>query len=121
MVVMEEVSLEPYKPYADIRGDLSDKQRQAVRAELLKCLRLLHGMKMVHGDIRDINLLVCTEGTIAIKLIDFDWAGRVGDVRYPSNVNRLSVRRPETACDGALVLVEHDMEMLNFMIPSTSG
>lgn len=50
-------------------------------------------------------------------LLDFDWAGRIGEARYPMNLNRSEgLRRPDGACDGALILADHDIEMLEFII-----
>jgi hypothetical protein len=52
-------------------------------------------------------------------LFDFDWAGEIGNVRYPINVNRgPQLERPDGAYDGALIMAEHDIEMLNLMFKS---
>ena len=46
-------------------------------------------------------------------LVDFDWAGKEGEVHYPMNVNRSDIKRPDGARDGQLIKKEHDLEMLN--------
>ena len=114
MVVMEAIDLQTYSLLCDLR--LRDDQRTRVRDELLVCLRSLHNERMVHGDIRDTNLFVGPDDDI--KLIDFDWAGKFGQVRYPSNINRSSVARPSTVSDGELVNPEHDYNMVDLMLPN---
>ena len=76
----------------------------------------LHQRGYVHGDLRDTNLMVRKDGAPEIILFDFDWAGEIGEVRYPINVNRgPDLLRPDGAYDGELITAEHDMEMLDIM------
>jgi tRNA A-37 threonylcarbamoyl transferase component Bud32 len=44
----------------------------------------VHNAGYVHGDIRTSNILVYKNSPM---LIDFDWAGNKGVVRYPINMN----------------------------------
>jgi serine/threonine protein kinase len=107
MVVMEMIgedyvrlsdSPRPYSHYEDMR-------------EKLGCL---HQANYVHGDVRDTNILVQKDGVEGFKLVDFDWSGRIGHVRYPMNVYRdLRLWRPSEAEDGQLIKADHDIEMLN--------
>ncbi|KAL4078083.1 hypothetical protein J3A83DRAFT_4369554 [Scleroderma citrinum] len=47
-------------------------------------------------------------------LIDFEWAGKNGEVRDPMNVNKgPNLWRPDGAVDGALIMPGHDIDMLN--------
>jgi hypothetical protein len=79
----------------------------------------LHQQGYVHGDVRDTNLMVRKDGKPGFMLFDFDWAGEIGNVRYPINVNRgPGLERPDGAYDGALIAAEHDIEMLNIMFKS---
>ncbi|KAH9175160.1 hypothetical protein EDB89DRAFT_2066957 [Lactarius sanguifluus] len=48
--------------------------------ELQKLVQCFHDKDMVHGDLRESNILC--EGENAM-LIDFDWGGRVGEAAYP--------------------------------------
>jgi hypothetical protein len=121
MVVMEKLD-QRYSLYHDIHSNsntISNEHRQQIRDALSKCVDKLHSSEMVHGDIRDSNLLIRTDDTSDIKLIDFDWAGEVNVVRYPMNVNCTDIRRPDTAYDGELVTKEHDLDMIEFMFCST--
>ena len=80
--------------------------------DLQDILSRLHGEGFVHGDIRDTNIMVL-EGGERLMLVDFDWAGKVGEVRYPMNVYRGErLWRPDGACGGELITAEHDIQML---------
>lgn len=64
----------------------------------------------MHGDVRDTNIMLSPDGEI--MLVDFDWAGKAGEIRYPMNVNREDIWRPDGAVDGNLILADHDIAML---------
>ncbi|KAF8157793.1 hypothetical protein B0H34DRAFT_844095 [Crassisporium funariophilum] len=105
MVVMDDVR-EEYE-HLGARNSLSDKIRQ--------CLRQLHQAGFVHGDIRDTNLMVKRGGFNdgSFLVVDYDSGGKIKQVRYPLNLNTTSVKRPEEATGGAIIEVEHDLEMLD--------
>lgn len=74
----------------------------------------LHQSGYVHGDIRDTNVMVSSNGHVI--LLDFDWAGESGKVRYPMNTHYGDdLWRPEGARDGMLITCEHDIEMMDAM------
>lgn len=52
------------------------------------------------------------DGEAGFMLFDFDWAGKIGEVRYPYNVNRQDIWRPDAVRDKELVKADHDMQML---------
>ena len=83
--------------------------------EVRERLVQLHQAGWVHGDVRATNIMVKKNGQPGIMLLDFDWAGKIGEVRYPMNVNVTEVRRPDGAIDKKLVLAEHDMAMIGYM------
>jgi len=64
------VFVPPYSHYDDIIGKLTS----------------LHQENYVHGDVRNMNIMVKKDGSQGFKLVDFDWSGRIGDVRYLMNV-----------------------------------
>lgn len=67
-----------------------------VRAGLRATLAALHHANLVHGDIRDANVLVKEDGGEGFMVLDFDWAGVMGEVRYLMNVFRgRGLWRPE--------------------------
>lgn len=88
-----------------------------LRPKVLGILNVIHAAGFVHGDIRDTNILVQhTDGKINLKLVDFDWGGREGEVRYSMRINRHTVKRPEGAVDGELITKEHDVYMADVML-----
>jgi serine/threonine protein kinase len=108
MVVMEDLN-----DYFDLFGSLLAPDRvDAVKGRLGEVLGQMHQQGFVHGDVRNVNVMVTKDPTPAVMLVDFDWAGRIGEARYPMNVNREDVYRPEGAVDNELILAEHDMSML---------
>jgi hypothetical protein len=74
-----------------------------------------HQLGFVHGDIRTTNIMVQKNGEPGVMFIDFDWAGRIGTVRYPMNVNTEDIKRPDGAIDNKLILAEHDIAMIDFL------
>jgi len=51
----------------------------------------LESKNYVHGDLRSNNIVIRTdviEKSVDLKVIDFDWAGEAGQVRYPEERNR---------------------------------
>jgi len=49
--------------------------------ELQKVMVLFHGKNLVHGDLRDTNIIV--EDDERVLLVDFDWGGLDGETTYP--------------------------------------
>jgi serine/threonine protein kinase len=114
MVVMEDLSA---GDYFDLFGSsLAPDRVAAIKERLDQVLVQMHQQGLVHGDLRDANVMVTNDPTPAVMLVDFDWAGRIGEARYPINVNRGDVYRPEGAVDNELILAEHDMWMLTQLI-----
>lgn len=56
--------------------------RSLVEPKLREVLRILHAANFVHGDLRIYNMLWDAD-TQQLKLVDFDWAGVQGTLRYP--------------------------------------
>lgn len=109
MVVME--YMKDYKPFSifDDPASISTQLRQIVK----ELVASFHAQKLVHGDIRDTNLLVRVEdGTLKTKLIDFDWGGREGEARYPVLINKSTIPRPSDVIGGQLITIDHDLKMV---------
>ena len=61
---------------------------------LIKLLKTMKENNVVHGDLRPNNIMCRTrphKGTegeeLEIKVIDFDWAGKLGSAKYPAIMN----------------------------------
>ena len=50
--------------------------------ELRELVNLFHSHDLVHGDLRNANILCNDDGKMF--LLDFDWGGKVGEARYPT-------------------------------------
>ncbi|RDX42866.1 hypothetical protein OH76DRAFT_1410738 [Lentinus brumalis] len=74
-----------------------------------QAIKVLHNEHIVHGDVRFPNILVGPDGTM--KLIDFDWAGEEGTVRYPIRVDTHVVDAPGVRPYGKIEAA-HDRAML---------
>ncbi|KAG8922969.1 hypothetical protein FRC02_011496, partial [Tulasnella sp. 418] len=81
MVIME--YLDPR--YYTSLSSLVDKSR--IQLEAKHHVVNLHQEGYVHGNIHDSNLLISTDvdATNRVMLLDFDWAGKIGETRYPIN------------------------------------
>ena len=78
----------------------------------------LHYFKQVHGDIRRPNILYGTtfyndnDRSKQFWLIDFDWAGKDGEVRYPVQLNNKINWHCEVKV-GSVIKCAHDLFMLD--------
>jgi len=114
MIVMDYLDYDHYHVPED--SDLSDELYEVMKNSLDK----LHKAGFVHGDIRIINTMVKNSEPSRFMLLDFDWSGIIGEVRYPPNVNTAQeLQRPDGAIDGKLVLAKHDRKMLKVMFPTS--
>jgi hypothetical protein len=86
-------------------------------SEVKDKLALLHQAGYVHGDIRPSNIMVRKDGKPGIIFLDFDWAGVIGEVRYPMNINNVDICRPPHAVDAELIWADHDIQMAD-LLPS---
>ena len=87
--------------------------------EIFSTVIKLHENGMVHGDLRDTNLLVKQHGVPEFMLIDFDWAGYSGKVMYPRHVNiSPTLGRPDGVEDGKPISVDHNIAMLQHLFPN---
>ncbi|KAG2362906.1 hypothetical protein BDR07DRAFT_1450949 [Suillus spraguei] len=102
----------------DVLADLPNTEHipRSAFEPIREQLKELHAEKLVHGDIRDTNILVKKDDRTKFMIIDFDWAGTANVVLYPPYVNYTQITRPNDARDGLAVKAAHDDEMLDFII-----
>lgn len=122
LVVMDE---SPYGVLYKQHRLLTASQEAQVESKTGHITELLHQNGFVHGDIRDSNILVdsgsLASDNVKLHLIDFDWAGRAEQVKYPMGVNTVSVQRPAEVKYNALITKEHDIQMVKNLFGKTSG
>ncbi|KAH9914680.1 uncharacterized protein B0H18DRAFT_1215836 [Fomitopsis serialis] len=117
MIVMEDKSAD-YTSLWDAKYNKGGKHWTAlehVRAKVRDGLRSLHKQGYVHGDVRDVNVLVrnatAPKTQPAALLVDWDWAGEKSSARYPYRMNLVDVKRPDDARPGEEIKEAHDMWM----------
>jgi serine/threonine protein kinase len=59
-----------------------------LEGELLALVHEMHDQNLVHGDLREANILVPREGTAdelnrPFVIVDFDWGGEIGRAKFP--------------------------------------
>ena len=98
---------------------LTKDQQEKIRWKVEKTLQVLHDAGFVHGDVRSTNILIDLESldsdNVGIHFVDFDWAGHIGEAKYPNDINGITVKRPEGAEGGKLITVEHDKTMVSYL------
>jgi serine/threonine protein kinase len=109
MVVMDWLGPDKWCPLDEITITRKDVD------PLILSISQLHQSGYGHGDLRAANILVSKSDPKRYMIVDFDWAGTLGIVRYPMNVNRVEIWRPDSVVDEALILAEHDVSMLEHM------
>ena len=78
---------------------------------LREAAKRLHDNGYVHGDIRGPNVILVDEKNL--KVIDFDWSGREGSVRYPVDVNLSSdIEWHEDVRRLGRIMKEHDEHLV---------
>lgn len=88
-----------------------------ILSQCSEALDILHNCNICHGDFRHTNILVQSD---RISVIDFDWSGEVGTVKYPHFMNHADIQWPAGVSDGELISKEHDKHWLeqfnNFLV-----
>ena len=110
MVVMEYVD---GNTFAVAKKKMSEESIRNVRSQVERALQLLHNSGLVFGDLRPLNVMITKDGRI--KLIDFNWAGVEGQVKYPSLISSgiIWAKGVEAL---AVIRKEHDWEMFEKLI-----
>ena len=85
------------------------------KTDLGQALDQLHSAGYVFGDLRRPNVIVTPHGRRSTaQLIDFDWAGKEGEVKYPVSISS-SIDWPAGVQGLAPILKEHDHVMLGWL------
>lgn len=109
MVVMEHVVGETLSSLRVKPGGSNHLNVSNLLRSLRNVVKMLHEQGFVFGDLRPPNIMVTPQN--AIKLIDFDWAGKVGVVKYPLLMSS-GITWPSGATGGGLISKQHDWDMI---------
>lgn len=103
----------------------SPLSRNLISSQLQQAVTLLHSNNLVHGDLRDVNVLIEQDGQETAQsrlfLIDFDWCGVGGVHRYPHFMNHVQIVWPQGAGDNQIMETRHDTEMMRRLLDVGSG
>ncbi|KDQ29603.1 hypothetical protein PLEOSDRAFT_1112361 [Pleurotus ostreatus PC15] len=92
-----------------VNGLTADQwQACKVQSNVGNIVKVLHDNGLVFGDLRTPNIMYVNS---SFKLIDFDWAGKEGEARYPPFLST-GIPWPLGTQPYALITREHDMEWL---------
>jgi len=83
-----------------------DGVQAAIHKRLEDILAKLNAGGVVHGDFRANNVMVKPGEEELAVLIDFDWAGKAGEVHYPLDRNHIGIQWPGQA--GSAISVGDD-------------
>jgi serine/threonine protein kinase len=92
----------------------ADERPQDTYTQLRAMIQTLHDSSYVFGDLRPPNVMF--SGT-KVFLIDFDWAGKEGEVFYPTQLGEGITQHCEGR-DLELIKKEHDLALLDHYFPS---
>ncbi|KAK0231368.1 hypothetical protein IW262DRAFT_1343836 [Armillaria fumosa] len=86
-----------------------------VVGDLERALNILHGEGLVFGDLRRPNIMIMPEDN-TVRLIDFDWAGKENEVRYPIHLNQSKeVEWADGVGSYRKIDKKHDLNMLKLL------
>lgn len=103
MIVMEFVE---GRQLCEYLSQEEPSKKQNILAECALALQGLHDKNLCHGDFRDQNVLVRENGKVCV--LDYEWAGQVGQVRYPGFMNHAHITWPDGVFDGEIITKAHD-------------
>jgi hypothetical protein len=109
-VVMEHLPLS-FKMLSMLTSEATLK----LKGRVMDAVQRMHNAGFVHGDLRDINILVdVTANNNDVKIVDWDWAGCPGSVEYPISINP-EVPRAAAVRGGMTIEIAHDMETVGMI------
>ena len=91
-------------------SSLAQDKKLSIQKKAVESVKKMHNQGFVHGDMRLSNLMVGPNDSV--KIIDFDWSGKVGEAVYPPLLNPEIDWHPDVKA-GAKILPTHDLYMLD--------
>ena len=85
-------------------SDLEGEDKDTLIKSLRKALDILHKRGFVFGDLREPNILISGGD---LRLVDFDWCGKVGEAFYPQNIS-MEIVWPSGVGPSAEITIAHD-------------
>jgi len=82
------------------------------KGEVDRALKILHNKDYVFGDLRRQNVMVTKNAEV--KLVDFDWAGKENETRYPLLISK-AITGPLGVEGGSLITRSRDIYMFSLL------
>ena len=115
LVVMEKFDSEMLDVYwKSVLVCEKESKRRTIEQQLRNILSFMRRQRYVHGGLREPNILVSGKSEIKLKIVDFNWAGKAGEVEYPLDLNTnafITSVKPRQK-----ILMEHDSEQVDYII-----
>ena len=93
--------------------DLDREMKKKVEMSVMAAVQVMHSENYVHGDLRSVNMMI-SKGNV--KLLDFDWSGKEGLIRYPHFINRISIKSwHNEVCTGSFIRKTHNLYSLDYI------
>ncbi|KAF4562916.1 hypothetical protein EYR36_003349 [Pleurotus pulmonarius] len=108
----------------------SQAVRDGIKHGIEHVISILQDATMVHGDLRANNIMIKLDGEqpvlldsgrVVVKVVDFDWAGEAGVVRYPASRNQDIPGLRWPGLPGGVIQAQHDRELFESWWPSFSS
>lgn len=95
--------------------NLTTREKCGIMEDLTTAVKIMHDYGYVHGDLREPNILITRDQELGVRayIIDFDFAGKEGQARYPYDLNVCSFRWLEDEDIGQLIKKTHDLSALD--------
>ena len=107
-VVMDCIRYPCLTAYINTCPTTDDKQK--CKDSLTAMVRAMHDEGYCHGDLRGNNIIVQLSHPLPkLFIIDFDWARKIGEQRYPYFMNHAEIDWPKGAKDNELITPDHDL------------
>ncbi|CAJ0651072.1 15065_t:CDS:2 [Entrophospora sp. SA101] len=111
-IILEDLA--EFKEAYEIWEDLNQNQKESLKKYILDALHILQNGNFVHGDFCFNNIMARLDPNKiwSVKIIDFDWTGYSGQVKYPWSLNTpLPCHSGVKPC--AIIIPSHDRDMIN--------
>ncbi|CAG8806019.1 28516_t:CDS:2, partial [Racocetra persica] len=71
-------------------SNLKDSEQNSLKKKIKEVIEYLYNLEHIHGDLCEGNILVrqLEDNEFDVKLIDFEWSGKVGSAHYSPLMNR---------------------------------
>ncbi|KAE9403785.1 hypothetical protein BT96DRAFT_878419 [Gymnopus androsaceus JB14] len=116
LVVMASIPAD-YEAVDDIFKKVDVVVKEEIKSKVREALEPFFEEGFIHGDLRPANIFFDVKEN-KVLIIDYDWAGSVGAVKYPPNVRCTSrIWRPEGELSLRPIILKHDREMVEHLYP----